>query len=271
MVVATLLSTCASGIGATQVEVTWASPPGVGYSQFELWLDDEVVACLPSTATNATISDIAPGTHLVRVAGVVPHPSTDQGIRYRSTAQTVVVSEPAFVLTLQSVGGTVNLTWQSPTSQFFNSFAVSVNGQPECTAGPGFGGSCLGISLPPDCGNVIEVTGIQGGVVTACAAVAYPSCGDQFVRGDCDASGTAPSIADVIVVLGFLFPPGAPPQLPCKDACDSNDDGSLNLGDPIYLLAYLFSGGPTPPEPWCGCGLDPSQDTLGVCNFAPCP
>jgi hypothetical protein len=64
------------------------------------------------------------------------------------------------------------------------------------------------------------------------------------------------------------------------DAADANDDQPrLDITDGIYLLQYLFLGGPQPPAPtpsrpsysMADCGLDPSPDNLGCKSFPPCP
>ena len=44
---------------------------------------------------------------------------------------------------------------------------------------------------------------------------------------------------------------------------DSNDDASVNIGDPIYLLSYLFADGPPPPPPFPVPGSDPEPGGLG--------
>ena len=35
----------------------------------------------------------------------------------------------------------------------------------------------------------------------------------------------------------------------CLDALDANDDGTVDVADPIFGLAHLFSSGPPPPAP----------------------
>ena len=49
-----------------------------------------------------------------------------------------------------------------------------------------------------------------------------------------------------------------------------NDDGSLDITDPIYLLGHLFEGKAKPAEPFARCGQDPMPDALGCHEFAPC-
>ena len=58
---------------------------------------------------------------------------------------------------------------------------------------------------------------------------------------------------------------------PCLDALDSNDDGDVNLADPIFELAFLFTGGPAPMAPFLACGDDPTADTIGCAAFDSCP
>ncbi len=50
----------------------------------------------------------------------------------------------------------------------------------------------------------------------------------------------------------------------CLDAQDTNDDGEVNVADPLYSLAYIFTEGLAPPVPFPGCGSDPTADALGV-------
>lgn len=80
-----------------------------------------------------------------------------------------------------------------------------------------------------------------------------------FLRGDCSADN-AVNVGDVIQVLGVLFEGGS---MACRDACDANDSGGIDLSDGIFLLDHLFSGGSSPAEPFTnGCGEDPTDDDL---------
>jgi len=91
--------------------------------------------------------------------------------------------------------------------------------------------------------------------------------GTLFNRGDVNADGSL-DIADAVTLLGCLFGGQAPPV--CPDAADANDDGVLDIADPIAVLMYLFEGGGALPEPFGGCGLDPTEDQLGCPSFPPC-
>lgn len=89
----------------------------------------------------------------------------------------------------------------------------------------------------------------------------------DFVRGDINADASV-DIGDAIGVLGFLFGGSAAPD--CQDSADGNDDGLINIGDAIALLSHLFSGSGPLPEPSGACGPDPTADTLTCETYAPC-
>jgi hypothetical protein len=97
-----------------------------------------------------------------------------------------------------------------------------------------------------------------------------PSLSVLFARGDINEDG-AVNIADPVVLLETLFVPGAT-SLTCDDAADANDDGARNIADAVALLQFLFVSG-TPPlaAPSAACGLDPSADALTCDRFAACP
>lgn len=119
---------------------------------------------------------------------------------------------------------------------------------------------------------VVNVNGNSEDPTVECGTLQVMT-GTQFVRGDCNASGTN-NIADVIAILSILFPNGAPIVPDCADSCDTNDDGTLNLADAIAFIDFLFSGAfppPTPPAPFPDCGADPTMDTLDCQAFNACP
>ena len=89
----------------------------------------------------------------------------------------------------------------------------------------------------------------------------------EFIRGDGNGDGLI-DIADPIYNLAYLFNEG---QTVCLDAQDTNDDAVVDIADPIYWLTYQFSSGPAPPDPFPGCGTDPTDDALGCLDDAACP
>jgi hypothetical protein len=80
-----------------------------------------------------------------------------------------------------------------------------------------------------------------------------------FVRGDANID-TRVNIADAIVLIRHLF---AHEALQCEDAADVNDNGQIELTDPIQLLQTLYGlAGPElsglPKDP----GVDETSDSL---------
>ena len=48
----------------------------------------------------------------------------------------------------------------------------------------------------------------------------------------------------------------------CKDAADADDNGTLEVSDPIVLLGALFRGGSLPAAPYPDPGFDETPDEL---------
>ncbi len=94
----------------------------------------------------------------------------------------------------------------------------------------------------------------------------------SFMRGDCNddgsiARGSLCEISDSIFLLGYLFAGGPAP--PCLEACNLNDDESLDIADAVHGLLHCFLGGPKPPAPFPGCGDDPTP-SLDCGSFRSC-
>ena len=85
-----------------------------------------------------------------------------------------------------------------------------------------------------------------------------------FQRGDCNSDDKV-DLADSATMLANQFN-GLP--ILCPDACDSNDDGYLNMADSVYLLNWLFKFGdvPTAPGPFNDGPDATTDDTLPVCD-----
>src|SRR5687767_4569652 len=77
--------------------------------------------------------------------------------------------------------------------------------------------------------------------------------GPQFIRGDSNGDG-ARDLTDAVLGLNSLFQEGQ--SAPCRKSLDVDDNGTVDITDPIALLAYLFLGGPPPAEPLSACGRD---------------
>ena len=90
-----------------------------------------------------------------------------------------------------------------------------------------------------------------------------------FLRGDLNDSGHY-SLIDGITLLYRMF--GLQAAGTCADAEDMNDDGTINLVDPLDFFSYLFAGGSPPPAPFVACGDDATPlTTLGCASSGSCP
>jgi hypothetical protein len=68
------------------------------------------------------------------------------------------------------------------------------------------------------------------------------------ICGDVNNDGIV-NIGDVVYMVSYLYKGGpAPIPMPCVG--DVNNDDIVNVGDVVYLVAYLYKGGP-PPSPLC--------------------
>jgi hypothetical protein len=94
------------------------------------------------------------------------------------------------------------------------------------------------------------------------------ACEGLFLRGDTN-SDLLTDLGDPIFLLDVLFTGGS--TLLCVDAGDSNDDGQVDVADVIYLLSFLFLQGAPPPPPWPDCGLDETPGDTLSCDGSACP
>ncbi len=118
-------------------------------------------------------------------------------------------------------------------------------------------------SPPVECKVICDGVAVPAKKVSG-AVVITERC---FRRGHCN-SDPGMNIGDPVFLLLYLFSGGLPPS--CLDACNANDDAGLDISDALHMLAFLFLGGPGPPPPFPGCGSDPTTDDLGCEAFAGC-
>src|SRR5574341_59946 len=65
------------------------------------------------------------------------------------------------------------------------------------------------------------------------------------IAGDANGSGGTPNLTDIVYLVNFVFKGGPAPNPPCRG--DENaSGGSANLSDIVYLVNYVFKGGPAP-------------------------
>jgi hypothetical protein len=107
-------------------------------------------------------------------------------------------------------------------------------------------------------GNTLLVAGMESNAIFQVLIFPFEA---SFIRGDFDGDSEV-IVTDAIVLAEYLFRVGPSPE--CLDAADVNDDGLLDVADPVYLLFHLFLGRPAPPAPYPSPGRDPTfRDSIG--------
>ena len=100
-----------------------------------------------------------------------------------------------------------------------------------------------------------------------------PVEGPLFHRGDPNDDGFM-QLSDAVYLLNFLFLGGPSPT--CDDSGDADNNGRIELTDGVFILSFLFTGGAAPPDPGLpepdSCGVDPAEppDELGCVLYSGC-
>ncbi len=66
-----------------------------------------------------------------------------------------------------------------------------------------------------------------------------PAC--FITKGDADCNGTL-SIGDAVFIISYIF--GGGPESPVAGAADADCSGAVSIGDAVYLINFIFGGGP---------------------------
>ncbi len=164
---------------------------------------------------------------------------------------------------------TLGLAFEPLTGNFYSTFdegwVHELYTNENCTPTPfTFPLSALGeTSYEPEFTTGIEIQDncllVCGGKANAIFQVLVFPRSQNFIRGDVDGDGRI-LITDAVRVAGYLFK--SEPGQTCLKSADANDDGVIDISDPVYLLFYLFVGGAEPPPPFHDAGPDPTRDNL---------
>ncbi len=88
--------------------------------------------------------------------------------------------------------------------------------------------------------NIACVTFGSNGLVYAFNTLAS---GPLYTCGDADGNESV-SIADAVYIIQFIFGGGPAPDPP--EAADCDCSGTVSIGDAVYLINFIFGGGPAP-------------------------
>jgi uncharacterized protein (TIGR02145 family) len=84
-------------------------------------------------------------------------------------------------------------------------------------------------------------------VIVALSTVAATAVAELYVCGDADGDGTV-NVSDAVFLISYVFGGGPPPTPLLVGDCDGNE--IVNVSDVVYLIAYIFGGGPEPICPY---------------------
>ena len=70
----------------------------------------------------------------------------------------------------------------------------------------------------------------------------------QFICGDANSDETL-NVGDAVYLINYVFKSGPAPDPLCVG--DSNGDEAVNVGDAVHMINYVFKSGPPPVEPCC--------------------
>ncbi len=69
----------------------------------------------------------------------------------------------------------------------------------------------------------------------------------ELICGDVDGDGLPINISDLVYLVDYMFTGGPPP--PNMEMADVDGSGGIDISDLVFLVDYMFNGGP---EPTCG-------------------
>ncbi len=93
-----------------------------------------------------------------------------------------------------------------------------------------------------DAGTYVVTATVSDGMATAKAdvQVTVAPCGTRVYVADANGDNKV-DIADAVYILSYLFAGGPAPR--CMKAGDANDDNKIDIADAISALSYLFAQG----------------------------
>jgi hypothetical protein len=85
-----------------------------------------------------------------------------------------------------------------------------------------------------------SVNGFSGATTSGFLSV---SLMPDYVPGDVDGGGSV-NVSDIVFLISYIFG-GGPPPVPLARG-DANCSGGANISDAVFLISYIFGGGSAP-------------------------
>lgn len=126
----------------------------------------------------------------------------------------------------------------------------------------GMSEDCNGNFIPDECE-------IAAGLVDDANANGVPDPCESFRRGDCNGNQVY-DLLDFLHGINYMFGDSSL-TLECADACDTDDNGTVDVHDMVVLIQAMFAAGPGIAQPFPDCGLDPTSDNLDCATYSICP
>lgn len=223
------------------------------YESIELFVDDGSVGSTVTT-NGQIISDLLPGDRKLGVAGacaVVTSRATSDTIPIlSSTPHPSPISGNIISEFIPGSPNTTAVTWTNDViSERIDVYIVTEAGNSLLGALDGFAaGFNVSDTIESDRFALQFFTRVGRHLYGSELVVSIPPS-NLFQRALCDGGGDFPTVGSAIFGLNFLFVEESLVP-PCELACDADGDGrDINIGDMVYILNFLFSGG-SPPAGW---------------------
>ncbi len=234
------------------VTVAWDSPDGA-VDAIDIYRDGAKLVRLAAAATAFSDRSVAPGVHIYGVASVLGGATGP----IETCTVRLLIEGPRDLMCVYD-GLAVKLSW---TLAFTYGY-IDVVRNGEFLARLEGGAAAYDDALVPQGAMALryELRGVLAGVPseTASCDVSLTTQEGVFLRGDTSMDG-ARNLSDAVLLLRYLFSGGS---LRCLDAADFDDNGKVQIGDPVGLLSWLFGSGAPPAPPADLPGTDPTPDGL---------
>jgi len=92
-------------------------------------------------------------------------------------------------------------------------------------------------------GDFHFTVGVTDASVPALADFQHYDVSFGYTCGDADNDGQV-NVSDAVYIVNYIFKGGPPPVI--EEAGDVNNDGTVNIADAVYLINFVFQGGPEP-------------------------